>query len=342
MSAWLLPSLAPLAHGGPDGGSAVRFDFSTTVNAAGPLKTVADAVSKADRTRYPDPLYTDLCEHLAEWHDTGPPQIVVASSASEFIRRFTHLAAHSRRVRRCVVPRPGYGEYAAAAQATGLEVLTYGEERPRIPTADDLWWITEPASPVGSTLAGGLVTAIERAHAAGALIVLDLANQPLRLDGRSLPAHAELTWRLWSPNTCAGLPGVRAAYAIAPGGEVSVAAALRSSAPSWVLGADGVAMLLSFASRQSHIEMATLRYTLQMWRDGLCDSLRARGWQVRDAPSVTPFFVAQPPAGVSASSLRVQGMRVRDTASMGLHGWMRLSAQPPHAIDALLRALDAR
>lgn len=342
MSAWSLPWLPPLHHGGPDGAGAVRFDFSTNANAAGFLPTVAAAVAAADRTRYPDPGYDALRQHLAAWHGATPQRVVIAGSASEFIHRFTQLAVRSRRVRRAVVPNPGYGEYAAAAHAAGLEIAMHGGERPRVPTADDLWWITEPASPQGSTLGEGLGTLIDRIHAAGALLALDLAYQPLRLDAFDLPRQASGAWCLWSPNKSCGLPGVRAAYAIAPANEEPAAKALSISAPSWVAGADGVAMLFAFASEHAQAELSSQRHTLRAWRVALSSGLQDAGWQVADALSVTPFVVAQPPAGFSAAALRAEGIVLRDTTSMGLRGRMRLSAQPPEAVAALLRALEAR
>ena len=342
MKGWSLPSLEPLLHGGPDGQGAVRFDFSTNANAAGPLPSVSAAVADADRSRYPDPAYVALRAHLAAWHGDAPERMVVAGSASEFIHRFTRLAARSRRVQRVVVPSPGYAEYAAAAQAAGLRVVGYGEERPRIPTADDLWWITEPSSPSGSTLGAGLAPLLDRLHAAGALVVLDLAYQPLRFDAFELPAQASNAWRLWSPNKSCGLPGVRAAYAIAPAGDLPVIEVLRASAPSWVVGAEGVAMLRAYAQQRAQAELANRRPMLRAWRESLSQGLRHAGWQVADEVSVTPFLVAQPPAGLSAADLRAEGIKLRDTTTLGLRGWMRLSAQPPEAITALLRALARR
>ncbi len=339
MSGWLLPALEPLRHGGPDGQGAVRYDFSTNANAAGPLPSVAAAVADADRSRYPDPGYEALCRHLAAWHGTSPERVAIAGSASEFIHRYTHLVAKSRRVRRVVVPNPGYSEYAAAAQSAGLEVVPHGEERPRIPTADDLWWITEPTSPSGSTLGTGLATLLDRLQSAGALVALDLAYQPLRFDDFELPPQAGQAWQLWSPNKSCGLPGVRAAYAVAPAHDARVVEVLRASAPSWVVGAEGVAMLNSFASGKAQAELASQRPTLRTWRENLSRALRNAGWQVADAQSVTPFFVAQPPAGVSPADLRSVGIKLRDTTTLGLRGWMRLSAQPPDALAALLRAL---
>lgn len=51
-------------------------------------------------------------------------------------------------------------------------------------------------------------------------------------------------WQMWTPNKALGMTGVRAAYAIAPEHVTEQElTALRLLAPSWVVGAHGVAML---------------------------------------------------------------------------------------------------
>lgn len=343
MSRWRFPEdLAAPPHGGPDAAGAVRFDFSTNANAAGPLASVAVAVAAADRRRYPDPTYAALRAQLAAWHGVTAERVVVAGSASEFIHRFSAAAARLGRVQRAIVPRPGYGDYGAAARAAGLEAALHGSaERPRVPTADDLWWLTEPASPDGSTRIadGGLAHRLLQLEEAGALVALDLAYQPLRLDGRALPPEAALAWQLWSPNKSCGLPGVRGAYAIVPRGEEAAARALRALAPSWVCGADGVALLAAFASAAAQAELDAQRAQLATWRAQLAAALRGADWEVADAISVTPFFVARPPRRMPAIDWRGAGLQLRDCGSLGLPGWWRLSAQPPDAIDALATAL---
>ncbi len=47
-------------HGGPDGGPALRWDFSVNANACGPCPPALAALQRADRGRYPDPAYTAL------------------------------------------------------------------------------------------------------------------------------------------------------------------------------------------------------------------------------------------------------------------------------------------
>lgn len=354
------PASPSVRHGGPDAAGVPAFDFSTNGNAAGPLPSVARAVAEADRTRYPDPDYRALRERLATWHGVEAARVVIAGSASEFIHRFTRVAARERGTLRTMLPSPGYGEYAAAAAVAGL--MTTGwradldrpvgrdgvapipcEARPRRETsAGDLCWFAEPMSPTGRTLGCALATKVARVVDAGAIAVLDLAYQPLRFDGRRLAPEAEQAWQLWSPNKACGMTGVRAAYAIAPRGEEPLAEALRAHAPSWITGAEGVAMLAAFAAPAAQAELALHLPRLRAWRDALADALRGAGWQVHDAASVTPFFVARAPAGLDLAALRARGIKLRATGDMGLPGWLRLSAQPPAAVQALLAACGAQ
>ena len=196
-------------------------------------------------------------------------------------------------------------------------------------------------SPGGASQGAALGPLVAQAHARGAGIVLDLAYQPLRFDAGTLPPHAALAWQLWAPNKACGLPGVRAASAVAPAGEEPAAEALRAHAPSWVAGAEGVALLAAFATPAAQAELAAHRSLLRAWRDALAASLRAAHWQVRDTDSVTPFFTARPAHAPDCAAWRALGVKLRDTTPMGLPGWWRLSAQPPHSLQALQQALEA-
>ena len=354
------PVCPPVQHGGPDAAGVPTFDFSTNGNAAGPLPSVARAVADADHTRYPDPDYHVLRERLAGWHRVDAARIVIAGSASEFIQRLTRVVAHRRRVRRALLPNPCYSDYAAAAYLAGVATASWlaevdmsirqEDDVPALhdggpfpePSAGDLYWLTEPMSPTGRTLGRTLGATIGRAVDAGAIVALDLAYQPLRFDGFGLAPEADRAWQLWSPNKSCGLTGVRAAYAIAPRGEEALAQALRTHAASWIAGADGVAMLTAFAAPAAHAELALQLPCLHAWRDALAAALRDAGWHVADAISVTPFFVARAPQDVDAGALRACGIKLRPTGSMGLPGWLRLSAQPPAAVEALIAACRAR
>ncbi len=312
------------SHGGPDGQGVPAHDFSTNANACGPCPLALIALREADRARYPDPTYTALRERLAAFHRVDVERIVIAASASEFIHRIT---AHAMQMglRHVALPAHGYGDYARAAQAWGFAV---GDEA----SQPALHWACEPGSPMGTADA-----ALQRWHANAvpcAMHVVDRAYAPLRLEGSAtaIPANA---WQLWTPNKALGLTGVRAAYAIAP--DAAAAAQLQALAPSWPLGADGVALLMAWVQEDTQAWLTESLATLRLWKAAqlrLCADL---GWQTVPG-SLANFFTARPlvddlPSALQA--LRANGIKLRDCASFGLPGYVRLGVLPPASQQAL-------
>ena len=326
-------------HGGPDRHGAARYDFSTNSNACAPCPAALQAVRQADASAYPDASYTALRGQLADFHGVDVARIVLAASASEFIFRITALAAQAPGAAGVAgggsgvwLPPHSYGDYAQAARA-------YRLTRADKPGRAQLLWACEPSSPLGAAQAG--LREMVDDHAATATIVIDSAYEPLRLGGAPslTPAQLQTVWQLWTPNKALGLTGVRAAYAIAPVGAGEAVFQLDQLSASWPVGAHGVALL-----------QAWLDPGVQTW---LADSLvTLRGWKVRQIAlcedmawtclsSDANFFCARPalPEGLSLQQaldqLRVQGIKLRDTASFGLPGHVRVSVQPPAAQDAL-------
>ncbi len=363
-------------HGGPDAHGAAQHDFSTNSNACGPCPHTLAAVQQADATRYPDPAYTALRAQLAAFHNVAPHRIVLAASASEFIHRMTALAAQLC-ARAVALPAHSYGDYAQAAQARGLQLLRPGDAGW---SAAGLHWACEPSSPLGGAcpalaawrtgpahLGAGRAAAwppfpLEEGwgegqrrwsqHGAGAvenqpepLRVLDCAYMPLRLHtGRAfqLPETGLATWQLWTPNKALGLTGVRAAYAIAPPGAQADAAiaTLSALAPSWPVGAHGLAMLESWVQPATQRWLANCLPVLRDWKAqqiALCASL---AWAVLPG-SQANYFCARPgvpdiPAALQ--HLRSHGIKLRDCSSFGLPGVLRLGVLPPAAQKALQQA----
>ena len=321
-------------HGGPDGAGPVRFDFSTNANACGPCPSALAAVRAADATRYPDPRYTALRERLAAFHAVQPRRVVLAASASEAIFRITAWAAQ-RGLRQARIPARAYGDYAAAATAWGLAVHRAEGTPAPLPApgaAAALVWACDPSSPRGTS---------EPVPATGSddLLVVDRAYAPLRLSGTSAWAQADLdrAWQLWSPNKALGLTGLRAAYAIAPQGDEAGAAGMEALAPSWPVGAHGVALLQTWCDAKTQHWLADSLVILRAWKVRQQAICRELGWSV--LPGDTPFYCAQVPLTPGrAASLRQAGIRLRDATSFGLPGHARLSVQPPEAQDALRTA----
>lgn len=316
-------------HGGPDALGVPAWDFSTNANACGPCPTALAAVRGADARHYPDPAYTGLREALAAFHAVDAGRIVLAGSASEFIGRITAWVAREGG-RRVWWPALSYGDYAQAAQAWRFE-------RAHEPAQADLAWLCEPASPLGGdeplaqTVAGSALQ-----------VVLDRAYEPLRLRGVcSLdPVAQNRVWQLWTPNKALGLTGVRGAYAIAPEHALAEARALDQLAPSWPLGAHAVALLDAWLSSAAQDWLAQSLPSLRQWKQNLMALLSDLGWTV--LPSDANFFCAAPPQALHLPALRAHGIKLRDTASFGLPGHFRLSAQPPEALHALHHALLAQ
>ncbi len=321
-------AVAPRTHGGPDHLGVPLHDFSSNSNACGPCPDALAAVQRADARHYPDASYSVLRRQLAAFHAVDPSRVLLAGSASEFIFRITALAAQ-RGASGIWLPHHSFGDYAQAARAWKLALRSE-------PAQAQLRWACDPSSPLGVAHAG-----LQDLPYPAALCVLDRAYEPLRLSG-ALGLSPELLqkfWQLWTPNKALGLTGVRAAYVIAPPDADEEVSQLEQLAPSWVLGAHGVAMLQAWTMPGVQAWLAGSLPTLRLWKASqiaLCESF---GWEI--APSNANFFVGtgvQAPGLVAA--LRERGIKLRDCTSFGVPDHVRFSVQTPAAQQALHNALQ--
>ena len=342
MTATHTPVQAERSHGGTDALGAAAFDFSSNSNACGPCPVALAGVQAADATRYPDAGYTRLRQALAALHAVAPWRVVLAASASEFIFR---ISAWTQRMggRRVWIPALAYGDYAHAAQAWGLERTDSLE-------AADLVWACEPSSPLGQAHAQWPQWLAQASAAAlpgvqGRQLVMDSAYAPLRLGGSSSlnPAQRDAVWQLCSPNKALALTGIRAAYAIAPLRAGRAAQQLDAMAPSWPVGAHGEAMLLAWTRADVQDWVTQTLPTLRNWKQTQVALLQTMGWQCLQSDA--NFFCAKPPAALDLPGLlaflRTRGIKLRDATSLGLPGWLRLSAHAPAAQEALRAGLAA-
>ncbi len=316
-------------HGGADALGVPAWDFSTNANACGPCPAARVAVQQADASRYPDPEYTALRASIAAFHAVDAARVVLAVSASEFMARVTAWVAREGG-RRVWWPEFAYADCAAAASAWRLD-------RAAEVGVADLAWLCEPSSPLG-----GAEPLAKRVTATGAIVVLDRAYEPLRLQGQcSLHGDAlDRVWQLWTPNKALGLTGVRGAYAIAPLRAQGQARELDRLAPSWPLGAHAVAMLQAWVSTVAQDWLAQSRDQLREWKSLQRELMEELGW--RCLPSDANYFCAAAPLAIDAVALRAGGIKLRDTRSFGLPGHWRLSVQSPHAQSVLRVALLAQ
>jgi len=333
-------AMPPHPHGGPDALGAPVHDFSTNSNACGPCPEALQAVQQADSTRYPDPHYTALREALAAFHGVAAERIVLAASSSEFIHRITALAVQQGAVQ-VGLPLHSYGDYAQAAQARGLALVRSTDAAP------GLQWACEPSSPLGREDTALRAWAHAPADGGATLRVLDCAYAPLRLgtDGKGpwagSPALPPMPcWQLWTPNKALGLTGVRAAYAVAPEGAEDEVQALLALAPSWAVGAHGVALLQAWVQPGVQRWLVHSLATLRDWKQRQLTLCLDLGWAVH-AGSLANYFCAQPACGDlpgALAALRAAGIKLRDATSFGLPGAVRMGVLAPVAQDALRAA----
>jgi histidinol-phosphate aminotransferase len=77
---------------------------------------------------------------------------------------------------------------------------------------------------------------------------------------------------------------------------------------------------------------------LQVWKQRQLAALENLGWEC--LPSLANFFCARAPTDMDVQALRAAGIKLRNTASLGLPGFFRLAVLPPAAQDALFAQLQ--
>ncbi len=315
--------MADNEHGGTDALGVPAHDFSTNRNACGPCPEAVAALQAAHLAQYPDPHYTALRLQLADFHAVAPERLVIGGSSSELIHRLTQHALRQGATR-VSLPNHCYGDYAQAAQVWGLRT---GARSPA--WGEGLHWACEPSSPLGGQEDIWQALPADASHHG---LVLDCAYRPLWLEGPAPPRDMAALWQLGTPNK-----------AIAPEGTTQAQIdALRALAPSWVVGAHGVAMLQAWVTPEVQAWLARSLDTLRHWKArqlALCERL---GWAVLPGHQANYFVARLPldPADLPArlASLRSQGIKLRDARSFGLPGHVRLGVMAPVAQAALERA----
>lgn len=347
--------LTPRIHGGPDGATPARVDASTNVNPLGPAPGALMAVHQAARQRYPDPQYGALRGRLAVQQGVAPQRIAMTAGGSEGIFRLT-LAARLCGVQQVAAPQPGYGDYAAAAQAAGLPLRPWRDAAGLLALAaggvPTLLWVNDPANPSGAAFDADTWLALAQSLHPHTWLAVDQAYAPLHLaGGQTLPAAvADRAWQVFTPNKALGLPGVRAGWLRAPvdvltdGSAAEAWARVQALAASWVLSAEGEALLGAWCEPATQAWLAACLPALAAWRADLAAALGLRGWTL--APGVAPFVLGRPPGEGQAviarlRRLRDQGIALRDCQSFGLPGWVRVGLRPPAEQALWLAAWDA-
>ncbi|MEX2182952.1 MAG: aminotransferase class I/II-fold pyridoxal phosphate-dependent enzyme [Chloroflexota bacterium] len=337
-------SVAPVVHGGaPDG----WLDFSANPNPLGAPAVVSRVVGAVRYDRYADLDPVHAVHHLAEDAGVDPSALLLTSGATEGLRLIaTQFLGPDVPA---VVIGPTYGEYARVARLAGAPIIERRAAAPRFDPligvagevlADDrpaVVVIGDPnnptARPIGADGHAHLLAALARRGPA--LLVIDQSFRPfsrspspdaaLLATGRVILVRS-LTKRL-------GMPGVRLGYVLSARGIVD---RLREAQDPWAVGAHAIA---AAGSARWELEPGE-RETLAAWRADLVAGLQARGFLT--VPSDANYVLVS--IGAEAASLvaHLAGRRiaVRDAASFGLSGLIRLAVRSPRDQSLLFRAID--
>lgn len=349
------PEPPPAAHGGlheaelrwlglaPD----LVLDFSSSTNPYGPDPEVLGALRAARIDRYPDPTALRAREALAAVCRVPPEQIVLGNGAAELLWVLARCLLPPGA--RALVVAPTFSEFGNAVRAQG-SALEEWRCRPEDAFALDLEqlslhvrerqpaavYLCSPNTPTGRALPAAELCRWAEQHAELTLI-LDQSFLSLseRWQDATLPLPANVV-AVRSLTKDHGVPGLRLGYALAP---APLCRLLEASRPAWSTSAFAQTAALACCRPGDFVRLS--RERLLEDRRELALALTALG--IETLPSHVNFLLARVPQ-VSALRRRLLARHqilVRDCASFGLPGFMRLAARPAADRARLLDALRA-
>jgi len=340
-------------HGGPIAaelralglGPGDVLDFSVNVNVYGPAPAMIEAIRAAPVDRYPDPTAREAREALAAARGVAADRIVIGNGAADLLWTLARVVAPAGQT--VLVVEPAFSEWRAAATAAGARVVEWraSPERGFAVDLDEVAararasdataiYLCMPTTPSGAAIPVAEVGMLSD-RLPGVPLILDEAF--LSLSERHGDATAPLpagVIRVRSLTKEHGIPGVRVGYAIA---TPAIAAAVEAARPAWTTGAAAQAAAIASCGLDRFV--GDSRERLLADRRALVAGLRELG--LSPLPSVTMFCAV--PVG-DAARLRIallarHRILVRDCASFGMPGHVRLAARPAADRDRLLAAL---
>jgi histidinol-phosphate/aromatic aminotransferase/cobyric acid decarboxylase-like protein len=321
------------------------LDFSSSTNPYGPAPAMLRALADAAIGRYPDPSGRRARAALAALDGVAVDELVLGNGAADLLWSLARQWLGPGR--KLLMVEPTFCELRLAARACGADVVEWRSreaddfaidldavERLARAARPDVIYLCSPNTPTGSALPVARIAAFAR-RLPEVHIVLDQSFSSLS------EVHAEAALRLPAHVVCVrsltkdhGIPGVRVGYAIA---TAELCAAVEATRPAWTTSAFAQAAALTSCDCQAFV--AESREQLLDDRRALAADLAGLGFHT--VPSRTTFLLARAPdvAGLRQRLLARHHILVRDCASFGLPGFMRLGAKPPPARRRLIDAL---
>jgi histidinol-phosphate aminotransferase len=329
----------PAVHGGA---SALPIDLSASMNPLGPSPRALQAAAAVRLDRYPEPDAAALRSSAAAVHGVPAGMVVpVPGSGFGLWLAMTTLLTHDDGV---VGLWPCFGEYPRSAAIAGAAFTEarlplaepWGEEAIGAALAGEpaLCVLANPGNPTGARIPAERLRRACAAHP-GTRFLVDEAFAAFAPPGTSLLEDGPLPANVLVVRSLTkelALPGLRMGYLVGP---PALAAALAGALPAWPLSAPSVAAAVAGIDDVEHVRAGAdlARRHLAM----VAAELRDRG--LDPLPTDANYLLC--PAPGLASHLALNGVCVRDCASFGLPGSVRIAAPRVPELAAVLSAIGS-
>ncbi len=341
-------------HGAPDYAELERLglspdeiiDFSVNSNPYGPAPAVRQALESVPLDRYPDQEALALRHSLSEHHLLSPESILVTNGTAELI--WLIALTYLRPDDPVLIVEPTFGEYARAAALMGAELHTWqaqpenkfafqvDEIEQRLQENDcHLVFICNPNNPTGQALSPSTIREWAKQHP-DTLFVVDEAYIAFAAELASVVDRKQANLLVMRSMTKDyALAGLRLGYAVA---HANVIQALSKARPPWSVNALAQAGGIAVLENQTYYQDCWQQSRQN--KEVLVNALEGLGFS--PVPSRTHFFLL--PVGNGAhfrSALMEHGIQVRDCASFGLPGYVRIATRRPEENNRLLQAIES-
>jgi histidinol-phosphate/aromatic aminotransferase/cobyric acid decarboxylase-like protein len=321
------------------------LDFSVNVNPYGPCQAVLEAIRQAPVHLYPDPTAKAVRQAISERTGAPAEAIVFGNGAAELLWCAARVLLSSR----CsaLVVEPAFSEFRAAVEAHGVNLASWRartEEGLRVDfdevakaareAAVSVVYLAAPSTPAGVEVPLTGVAGLAR-DLPDAIVLLDESFLSLsdQSDEARLPLPGNVV-RVRSLTKEHAIPGIRAGYLI---GSIALARAMEAARPAW--STSSIAQAATLAALEADEFVRASREKLRV--DRMATLALLTGLGARPLPSVAPYLAFEvKEAAALRRRLLVHGVVVRDCASFGLEGFVRVAARPQAERTRLLAALE--
>lgn len=316
------------------------LDLSANLHPEGPDPAVVEAARAARLDRYPNADARPLREAIAAAHGLEVATVLPTAGGTAAI----HLVARAllRAGDAALVVAPAFGEYVAAARATGASILEVRTQPPSfhldieaLPRAEATF-VCVPDNPTGRDLTR--TEAVHIAEVTGGTLVIDAAYEPFvdRAPFTSDLAYANANVvAVHSMTKLHAVPGLRLGFIVASPPMIARLALLQHSwsidAPSMSAGIVAVGM-----HEARRAALGPMRET----REWLRGRWEREGLEV--APGTANFLLVRTGAAEQVrEALLALRIVVRDASSFGLPEWLRIAVPPAARRDEVAAGVIA-